>query len=128
MWNKRSILLCLFLVICLFGGGLYYAASHPAFPCPIVPGSDSLISRSRLLVYHHYVAAELTKTAKKYNQNPSQWKRVVVCYINGKWICFAYQTTSTEVEEKAWFVLCDNDESHILQPGELSAEVSKASR
>jgi len=91
MRHKRLIWLLLILVFGLFGGGFYYAASRQAFHCPIEPKDLSLTKHFLFLLQRNQIIDGMIRTAKKAEEDPLKWKKVVVEYSGDEWLCEVYE-------------------------------------
>jgi hypothetical protein len=88
MRRKRLIWFTFILIVCVFGGGLYYSVSRPPFLCPISTVEDAWQDRLRLWFSYKFITSGLTQAAQKYNEDMSEWDHVDVYYDEGIWLCF----------------------------------------
>jgi len=107
MRNKKVIWLLLFLILCLFGGGLSLAISRQSFSFPILPENDSIINRFRLSLKYDDIATKLQKAINGLHQNPSNWKYVKVDMdrLDCNYCCFIYESISSSKDEKVKLTL-----------------------
>src|ERR1043166_2928702 len=97
---KRVIYLILFWIICLVGGGLYYSTTMEKFPCKISLQKDSVLNRVRLLMSYNMITFKLKQCAYSIEENPANWQRVEVCYVDAiGWVCSVYKAHPNRDEE-----------------------------
>jgi hypothetical protein len=101
MRNKRLIWLLVILVFGLFGGGLYFAASRQTSPWPIELKDLSLTRHFLFLLQRDQIINGMIRTAKKAEENPSKWKKVVVEYSGDEWLCEVYEECPRGLEPTA---------------------------
>jgi hypothetical protein len=122
MSYKRTIWIILLLLICLIGGGLYYAASVERFPCKIVLKRETIANRLRFLINSNFLTSQLEHCASSLKENPADWQRVEIDYIEttaqGWWQCSVYKAGPTGPEETLRIFLDgdgNKDITHIVR-------------
>jgi hypothetical protein len=90
MPKKRLVWFTFLLILCLFGGGLYYAISRPSFPFPISTLDSSWQARLHFWFNYKFIASGLERAAQKSNEKMSDWEHVEVWFSEHDriWWCF----------------------------------------
>jgi hypothetical protein len=96
MTNKRIIWLTIFLILCLVGGGVYYALSGESLPCKVICVDEEMTERLRFLVNYRYLTSMVKQYARQERVDLSTWDRVEVLYLKEieTWICDGVQPRS----------------------------------
>jgi hypothetical protein len=94
----RWIWLTLSLVLCVFGGGLYFAVSRHPFLCPISTQEDSWQDRLRFWFNYKFIASGLARATQTSNEDMSEWEHVEASYVEGirTWWCVVSMKSSSK--------------------------------
>jgi hypothetical protein len=115
MRYKRFIWFTLFLICCLVGGGLYYSTTVEKFPCKIALRKETLSNWLHLLLDYDSLVFRLKQCASTVNEEPSDWQRVEVFYVEKQgWQCRIYKPGDDKNEESLRIHLNDNGEQDIF--------------
>lgn len=117
MTNKRIIWLALSLVLCLFGGGLYYSMTVKTFPCKISCVNDSILSQLRFSLNYNFLVSKLREFAADFDEPPANWHGVEVRYVDKnpeyKWTCSIYKANQASKELSFEIYLKENGHFEI---------------
>jgi len=108
MSNRRIIWLTLLLILCVAGGGLYYAlfSARPPFNISCRLAEDK-VTQLRFLVCRGLIASRLAQFAEQKGKDVAKWNRVEVYYSSGSWRCYVYEEEDKDLPE--WCVeIADN--------------------
>jgi len=92
MSNRRIIWLTLLLILCVAGGGLYYALFSARLPFNISCSlEEDKVTQLRFLACRGLIASRLAQFAQQKGKDVAKWNRVEVYYYSGSWRCFVYE-------------------------------------
>src|SRR5438552_1811571 len=99
MSNRRIIWLTLLLILCVAGGGLYYALFSARLPFNISCLGEDKVTQLRFLLCRGLIASRLAQFAEQKGKDVTKWDRVEVCYSSGSWWCFVYEEKDKDLPE-----------------------------
>src|SRR5262245_36208470 len=120
MSNKRIIYSTIFLVLCLFSGGLYYATSAPiTLPCKVTSADENLVPYLRFCLNYRYLTSQLVRSADRQGVDLSNYDHVSFWYFEeeNRWWCYAHYPSSEGGQPL--FVQTANGDFELAFPIEL---------